>query len=94
MRLILITQPGALPNEAQLATKVLRAGLQTLHVRKPDWSADQVRAAHHTPWPCACEKEAARMRTGQHGDPPTSVSRIHSPQPTELRDRLPWPLSL
>ncbi|MGI4759308.1 MAG: thiamine phosphate synthase [Janthinobacterium lividum] len=42
MRLIVITAPTALPEEARLLTELLAAGLERLHLRKPGWPAEQV----------------------------------------------------
>ncbi len=42
MRLIVITQPDIFPGEAKLASSLFRAGLKTLHLRKPGSSAAQL----------------------------------------------------
>ena len=41
-RLVVISAPTALPDEARLLAAVLGAGHETLHLRKPGWPATQV----------------------------------------------------
>ena len=41
-RLVLLSAPTALPDEARLLAAVLGAGSETLHLRKPNWPAAQV----------------------------------------------------
>lgn len=43
-RLLVITAPTALPDEARRLTELLTTGLETLHLRKPNWPAAQVEA--------------------------------------------------
>ena len=43
-RLVLLSAPAALPDEAHLLAAVLGAGSEALHLRKPGWPAAQVEA--------------------------------------------------
>ena len=36
MKLIIITSPDFIPDEARIVTELFKAGLDLLHVRKPD----------------------------------------------------------
>ena len=44
MELIVISHPDSWENEAQTVTKLLEAGLERFHLRKPEWSEEAIRA--------------------------------------------------